>query len=255
MLNKFPIIPNHFILATIGNKPQAQLLEEDDVWATYECIEHWEASDEHAGCLFAFFNSGEHSGASQAHRHVQFLPVEDMKHGDTERRWKLLLDQLGTDVGSQDVDARISRAHNTVKLPFQYQARSIPQDVQPDQLYQIYTDLYEAALGAAQAFANAYPQHLQLHSTEQGQLPISYNLAMTSTRMALCPRRSEGKSIKRNDGNVIDFVALNGTILGGTLMVKNAELFDLLKEDTSTLETILQEAGIPAPSTRPDSAL
>lgn len=44
--------------------------------------------------LYAFFNSGKHSGASQPHRHLQFLPIEDMAGGQAGHGWSLLVDQI-----------------------------------------------------------------------------------------------------------------------------------------------------------------
>lgn len=63
LLNKYPVIPEHFILATKTNEAQSHMLEADDVAATHACLRSWEDSSE--GRLFAFFNSGDHSGASQ----------------------------------------------------------------------------------------------------------------------------------------------------------------------------------------------
>jgi ATP adenylyltransferase len=73
ILNKFPVIPQHFIVATIPYKEQTQLLEVEDLQVTYACLKAWEVKTPGYGParrLFAFFNSGEHSGASQSHRHV-----------------------------------------------------------------------------------------------------------------------------------------------------------------------------------------
>jgi ATP adenylyltransferase len=81
VLNKFPVIPDHFILATTKFKEQTDLLEEEDIAATYECIKGYREAGEE---LFGFFNSGEHSGASQRHRHIQFLPVQSMRSGMEE---------------------------------------------------------------------------------------------------------------------------------------------------------------------------
>lgn len=95
VLNKFPIIAEHFILATKSNKKQTHLLEQDDLEATYACLKAWrdESNSKHKR-LFAFFNSGEHSGASQPHRHVQFLPLEKMREHDANSSWDLLLDLI-----------------------------------------------------------------------------------------------------------------------------------------------------------------
>jgi ATP adenylyltransferase len=95
VLNKFPIIAEHFILATKLNKQQTLVLEQDDLEATYACLKAWQ--DETSNMqkrLFAFFNSGEHSGASQPHRHLQFLPVENMRNGEVTSGWELLIDLI-----------------------------------------------------------------------------------------------------------------------------------------------------------------
>jgi ATP adenylyltransferase len=98
ILNKFPIIPEHFILATKTNKAQTHVLEEDDLAMTYACLKEWERTldDGKTRRLFSFFNSGEGSGASQAHRHLQFLPVESIQDGvgNEEGGWDLLTDRI-----------------------------------------------------------------------------------------------------------------------------------------------------------------
>jgi ATP adenylyltransferase len=93
VLNKFPIIAGHFILATKSNKKQTHVLEQDDLEATYACLKAWQTEQgSKQQRLFAFFNSGDHSGASQPHRHLQFLPVESMHHGEATSSWDLLMD-------------------------------------------------------------------------------------------------------------------------------------------------------------------
>lgn len=93
VLNKFPIIAEHFIIATKSNKKQTHVLEQDDLEATFACLKAWQAgTDSKQKRLFAFFNSGEHSGASQPHRHLQFLPLERMHEGEATSGWDLLTD-------------------------------------------------------------------------------------------------------------------------------------------------------------------
>jgi ATP adenylyltransferase len=91
VLNKFPIIPDHFIIATKEYKLQTDLLEEDDLAVAYGCLRAWRQSGEE---LFSFFNSGEHSGASQLHRHIQFLPVISMSSGTRTGDWDILISYL-----------------------------------------------------------------------------------------------------------------------------------------------------------------
>jgi ATP adenylyltransferase len=93
LLNKFAIVPEHFILATKEYKEQTHLLEQDDLGAAFACLKAWAAGGKE---LFGFFNSGEHSGASQPHRHIQFLPVESMMIDVQEGDWHPLVDQLAS---------------------------------------------------------------------------------------------------------------------------------------------------------------
>ncbi len=91
VLNKFAVVPEHFILATTEFKEQTDLLEEDDLGVTYACLQAWRGQGKE---LFAFFNSGKHSGASQPHRHIQFLPVHSMMSGVKQGDWYPLIDKL-----------------------------------------------------------------------------------------------------------------------------------------------------------------
>jgi len=110
-LNKYPVITDHFILATKLNKQQTHILQEDDLGATYACLKAWhgQTADGTRRRLFAFFNSGEHSGASQPHRHLQFLPVESMRSGQKSSDWDLLMDQIVD--SPESVDLGMERKH------------------------------------------------------------------------------------------------------------------------------------------------
>jgi ATP adenylyltransferase len=113
------------------------------------------------------------------------------------------------------------------------------------QLYQIYNELYKSAKEAVDRFIAANPGQLDLHATDDGDLPISYNLAMTTNGMVLLPRRSEGTMLRHQDGTEIGFVALNGTTLGGTMLVKNQGEWDTLRAQPEMLDSILAAIGIP----------
>lgn len=86
------------MIATRDFKEQTHLLEEDDLEITYACLKAWEAQRDGETTvkkLFAFFNSGRYSGASQAHRHIQFLPVEEMAGRSSDNDWEPLIDLMG----------------------------------------------------------------------------------------------------------------------------------------------------------------
>ena len=245
VLNKYPVIPNHFILATKANRPQTDLLEESDLWITHACLKAWrESSSGHgAGRLFAFFNSGEHSGASQVHRHLQFLPEIDMRiGGDAENKpdWKLLIDSMDT------------RAHPSVPLlhdpglPFVHFATPLEAEITPRKLHLRYTMLMTAALSAIKhadetADSIAYDESVQIE--HNGQTTFSYNLAMTTDRLAICPRKAEAASVPGVGGD--SSVAINGTILAGTLMVKDKREWEALTDNPHAIDEILQTIAYP----------
>ncbi|KAF2022202.1 HIT-like protein [Aaosphaeria arxii CBS 175.79] len=243
VLNKFPIIPEHFILVTKSYKQQTHALEEDDLEATYVCLKAWQGdlANGQQRRLFAFFNSGEHSGASQPHRHLQFLPVENVKADNENNDWELLIDDILANAKPADQEGLLQNA----VVPFTHYAVRFPDEPTPSQLLKAYHDLYRAAEKAVRAFEQNDPAKLALHSTEGGDLPISYNLGITTSGMVILPRRAEGGMLRRDDGTEAGFVALNGTTIGGTLMVKHEEEWKTLRAQPSKLDGILNAIGIP----------
>ncbi|KAL9617861.1 MAG: hypothetical protein Q9160_007349 [Pyrenula sp. 1 TL-2023] len=238
VLNKYPIITRHFILATKAVKAQTDLLEEDDLACTFSCLRAWqEDGTSAAGRLFAFYNSGEHSGASQPHRHVQFLPIEDMYTSGDKAGWEPLIDCVAVTASNEVQRQPIP------SLPFLHFAKSLPEEPSSSQLLETYTNLYKAAEESVLNLARNRTKALDGTMTDLAEAKISYNLAMTTSTMVICPRLSEG--IKLLDGEEESFVALNGTVLAGTMMVKTVREWNTLREDADRLETILRAIGVP----------
>ncbi|KAI0199631.1 HIT-like domain-containing protein [Astrocystis sublimbata] len=221
ILNKFAIVPEHFILATKHFKPQTHLLAIDDVDAAYACIQAYRREEKE---LYVFFNSGEHSGASQPHRHLQLLPVEGMRDGlasaEHGGEWDVLADRL--------------RATGDT-LPFTVFTSPLSADMSAAEKHLTYLSLYKRAVHAAMP---------NVEVVEQGEAQISYNLAMTSTCMALCPRTAEGACVEDDAGNNIGTVALNGTVLAGTALVKNKSEWDALRTNDTMLPRVLGTIGV-----------
>ncbi|KAH8723901.1 Ap4A phosphorylase-like protein II [Phaeosphaeriaceae sp. PMI808] len=248
VLNKFPIIAQHFIIATKPNKQQTHSLEQDDLEATYACLKAWQDdAGSKQDILFAFFNSGDHSGASQPHRHLQFLPAENMRDGEASRGWDLLIHLILSSKGTQVKGAADGLLQHQ-DLPFVHFAQPFSSEPLGDELLNVYRKLYNAAHDAVTRFITANPEQLILHTDREGALPISYNLAMTTSGMVILPRRAEGVMLRRDDGSDIGFVALNGTTLGGTMMVKHQEEWNVLRDQPEMLDTVLWAIGIPRES-------
>ncbi|KAH0565813.1 hypothetical protein GP486_000782 [Trichoglossum hirsutum] len=277
VMNKYPVIPHHFILSTTAFKPQTGLLEEQDLGTAYSCLREWEAgTSETANSrkprLFAFFNSGEHSGASQPHRHIQFLPVEDMAADQESDGWSLLADDIfsETDVSdqcelgsllmlcgvaepepAQKSASPVMRSHRNI--PFAHFASPLSLNPSPSDLHRLYMSLYEKAVEAVRAHIETKPDDdLKVISTADGSAAvISYNLALTTKSMVLCPRRRghvtlEVKQTNNADNHVLGPIELNGTVLAGTLMVKTQSDWDKLRNgQEQTLRDVLIAIGIP----------
>lgn len=75
VLNKFAVTKGHFLLVTNEFKRQESPLDEDDLESAFAVLR--EVNQQSNGTRFiGFFNSGANSGASIAHKHIQFLPLE-----------------------------------------------------------------------------------------------------------------------------------------------------------------------------------
>lgn len=192
------------------------MLEEEDIGAAYACLKAYRDEGEE---VFGFFNSGEHSGASQSHRHIQFLPVESMRSGVPDNtKWEVLADIL---------------AHEKPHLPFAYFSSQLSQDPSDEQLHATYKALYEQACRASGAKLGGPTS------------TISYNMGFTTRSMVLCPRVAEGTKIAGLNGAILGPIALNGTVLGGTLLVKSEDEWDALSADAEKLNEVLLAIGVP----------
>lgn len=218
VLNKFPIIPNHFILATTEFKEQTDPLEASDLEASLALLEAWQqASSEKK--LFAFFNSGKHSGASQRHRHVQFLPIEDMKSDGVESEWDLLMNS----------------AANLESLPLLVFRENLSSNASTQEVHDIYSMLLTKC-------RQAWDAHAEKTGMEKDG--FSYNMGLTTASMVLCPRTQEGVKLQRDDGTETGYIALNGTVTGGTLMVKQLEDWEYLRKAPLVIDRILGAIGV-----------
>ncbi|KAG9257135.1 HIT-like domain-containing protein [Emericellopsis atlantica] len=222
VLNKFAVVPEHFILATTAFKLQTHLLEPSDLEATLSCIRAYEG---HEDGLFAFFNSGEHSGASQPHRHIQLLPIARMKDGlDKTSSWDVLTDRL-----------------SERQTPFAAFTEKIHLEMQGSDLHEAYIRLYRRAVNAWARFTGSRVQQV----ASEGEAVMSYNMAMTKTTLALVPRVAEGVKITSDDGHVLGNLALNGTLLAGTALVKSELEWEALRKDAAGLVNALRGIGLP----------
>lgn len=237
----------------------------DDLHAAFECLRAWsdsnaiDRSDAPSGLkpspggkrtgrrLFAFFNSGEESGASQPHRHLQFLPVEAMR--DASGEWEPLIDLVEESNHDHSYHSESPFSPLTFRyipnLHIKHFALPIPTNASPEYLHRMYISLYTAAVAS---ITHPQPKNETQETPTTGPARISYNFAMTTSTMLLCPRRSETASVPIDldkSGDILDpgVVSLNGTILAGTLMVKAEGEWDALRTEPGLLGRVLGHVG------------
>jgi ATP adenylyltransferase len=253
VLNRFPIIANHFILATVPFKPQDEPLDADDLAATHACLRAWEEEDAGPGGgdaggaaprrLIAFFNMGPASGASQPHRHVQFLPEEDVRAGmpagdgdgdggggasSPSPPWRPLIDLLEPAAGPAEGKGGLA-------APFVCYRAALPADPSPAELHAAYSGL----LARADAAWNEAYVNLGLHAEAR----FSCNWAMVRGALAVCPRVAEAAGVD-GAGAAGGHVGVNGTVLAGTVMVKRREEWDWLRGGGAALDRVLGEVAV-----------
>ncbi|KAL2693658.1 hypothetical protein Neosp_000219 [[Neocosmospora] mangrovei] len=236
VLNKFAIAAEHFILATNEFKDQDHLLERDDFAAIRACIDGYDNAEGGDG-LFTFFNSGEFSGASQAHRHIQMIPISRMKDGlGPDSPWSVVADQLTVK----------DKLFGTIaaKLPFTAIARNIS-GMDADQLHSTYLNMYQKGC-MVEATLTRHPKHDNEPSLK-GSSRISYNLAMTKDTMVLLPRLSDKIHLEDAEGKPLNIkLSVNGTILAGTVLVKEARDYQMIQKFPGALKRGLERIGVPA---------
>ncbi|KAK9448451.1 ATP adenylyltransferase-domain-containing protein [Limtongia smithiae] len=207
ILNKFSIIPHHFLLITKSFESQNAPLSEEDLEATWACLQ---PTIDRGMRTLAFYNCGEASGASQSHRHVQFIPVPE--------QFKLLPD-IALSYGVQPSKNAIGvfpTYHPGAS--FAHYVLPIPPNPTADDLIMRFATLLARALTV-----------LRTHE----QSPISFNFAMTKEWMFIAPRRQE----------LYEGVSVNTTGMVGLMLAKSHEQLDLIKRLGPS--KILANVGLP----------
>ncbi|KAG5439562.1 hypothetical protein PCANB_002138 [Pneumocystis canis] len=199
VLNKFSIVPRHFLLVTKDFKEQTEGLLLDDIIPIWECLNS--IKDEH----MMFYNCGPQSGASQLHKHVQFI---SLKESDMP---VLYPDEVCKNI----IDVKTPHSHP--KIPFIHYIFPIFSYYSPKDLADMFSKLLSLVLKA-----------LQTHKIPE----VSYNFAMTKRWMFITPRVMESWN----------YISVNTVGMLGMFLVKSEEELNLVK-NTGILK-ILEQLGI-----------
>jgi len=183
LLNKFNVIDHHLLIVTKRYESQDQLLAAADLTAIAELVK------QHGG--LGFYNGGSLAGASQHHKHLQWIPGVEL-YGETCIPLEPHL--AGGNAGETCITSS----------PFPAAVAYLASD---KPLAQQYVALYRALtreLGIDTGSAHA---------------AIPYNLLLTSSHLWIVPRVAE----------CFESISLNAMAFAGSLFVKNTQQLDLLK--------------------------
>jgi sulfate adenylyltransferase (ADP) / ATP adenylyltransferase len=173
-----------------------------------------------------------------------------------------------------DVLARhlvLSSSSAATRIPFKTFGASLTRDISAAQLHATYLRLLRSATNALLSSATHLSQSGQpnaaeeilrgrskeddvqesthgMHATQTGsaseEAKISYNMALTLDAMVIMPRATEGAAVHDADGKEAGWLALNGTVLAGTTLVKNESEWDALRGDEGQLLDVLGKIGL-----------
>ncbi|KAF9147168.1 bifunctional AP-4-A phosphorylase/ADP sulfurylase [Linnemannia schmuckeri] len=224
LLNKFCIVPHHFLIVTKDFHPQTQPLSPEDLLTAWNALQALKNSHPDA---IAFYNCGARSGASQPHKHLQILPITRPTP----------ITNLVREVIQRRPGRKETRPgdHFTVPIPCIHHAvllqdpENTPGKDAEDILVEAYIKLMDSMLMSMREYAEQ--EHL---SEEEKDLVmaggrasgLAYNWILTREFMMMIPRRQESTNLTKEG------ITLNINSLGfaGMVLAKTPEELELVKK-------------------------
>ncbi|MFN8444055.1 MAG: DUF4922 domain-containing protein [Caldilineaceae bacterium] len=202
LLNKFNVFDHHLLIVTRAFEEQEALLNLEDFAALARCMVEFEG--------LAFYNGGSIAGASQRHKHLQYVPLPLSSEGPAIPTAPLIQEALEPGKATK------------VALPFLCVVAPLsttfvePLSTIAEQLHATYLSLFES---------------LRLRTTSLHQ-PVPYNLLATRNWMMLVPRSQEH----------YETISVNALGFAGSLFVRNQADMDFLR--AAGPMRVLQEVGV-----------
>ncbi|KAJ6625891.1 ATP adenylyltransferase-domain-containing protein [Mycena sp. CBHHK59/15] len=202
LLNKYSVVPEHFLMVTKEFRSQASPLMPPDLVQTYLLLA---AARKARKNLFAFYNCGDNSGASQAHKHYLARSVK-LENPDTPFALNL------------------TYANHVYRFP--------------DRFYTFTPEKLEVVL--AQAFLALLDLIISTirHDPDYPAGKPSYNVVITLEHMHLVPRRQEEHILEETG----DKLSVNALAFAGMLLVKSERELEAVK--TEGVGKILRAVGL-----------
>ncbi|MDH4161130.1 MAG: phosphorylase [Nitrospirota bacterium] len=209
VLNKFNVVEHHLLIITRRFEHQETLLTVRDFEALWVCMAEYDG--------LGFYNGGPEGGASQEHKHLQFVPLPLDPQGPAVPMEPLLRDAVIDRDGIGSIPAF------SFKHAFSWIDRSLWQDAREaaERSY----DLYGHLLGRV-GIEPPVPGELTRQS-------LPYCMIVTRTWMLLVPRSREH----------VEGISLNSLAYAGSFFVRDKEQLEVLRS-TGPLRA-LADAGFP----------
>ncbi|KAJ2741596.1 bifunctional AP-4-A phosphorylase/ADP sulfurylase [Coemansia sp. BCRC 34301] len=202
LLNKYCVAPHHLLITTSEFRQQGEPLTESDFAAVLDVVTN--LSQAH----IVFYNSGEDSGASQPHKHLQLLPMPDA-----------MSTPPSLSIWLQSTPPKAGHLVSSSDLPFANFGCRLEPVVAASP-----AGLYAAYSAALQGLVAIYGER------------ASYNMVLTPLELVLFPRRRGSWQ----------GVSINSLGMAGLLLCKSSKEMDLVK--TSGVLCILSQVGFPPAS-------
>ncbi|KAG1799743.1 ATP adenylyltransferase-domain-containing protein [Suillus plorans] len=217
LLNKYSVVPHHFLLVTKEFMPQNSPLLPHDLVQTYLLLL---AARKARKNYFAFYNCGSNSGASQSHKHIQFIEVED-----DGPPIEILARAANLEVSGKPFSlSSVGYANHVYRLP------TLSNSASPEQLEQAlflpFLSLLDLVISTVR------------HSPDYPSGTPSYNVILTLEHMHLIPRRWETYTL----GELGATLSVNSLGFAGMLMVKSDTERQALEQEK--IETVLRAVGV-----------
>ncbi|KAF8813844.1 hypothetical protein BYT27DRAFT_7180611 [Phlegmacium glaucopus] len=218
LLNKFAVVPQHFLLVTKEFKSQASPLTPSELLQTYLLLS---AARKSGKKFFAFYNCGGNSGASQPHKHIQFIPLESEDGPPIDRLARRAHIELPEKPFSLH---QLSYASHSYRFPSYF-------DTYPsDRLEMILSDVFLQLLDLAISTIRHHPDY-----------PVgspSYNVIMTLEYMHIIPRRQDSYVLQETGKKL----SVNALGFAGMLLARSEQEVEAVKRES--ISKILRGVGL-----------
>ncbi|KAG6813365.1 hypothetical protein H0H92_011631 [Tricholoma furcatifolium] len=222
LLNKFSLVPDHFLLVTEAFQSQASPLMPVDLKQAYLLLV---AARKAGKRYFAFYNCGDYSGASQPRKHIQFIPVEDYDSPPIEPLARAANLEIPGRASDKPFSlTRLSYANHVFRLPTQLSS-STPDKIE-EKLSTVFLSLLDLAVSTIR------------HNPDYPPGKPSYNVLITLEHIHLVPRKQDVYVIPESEMKV----NINALGFAGMLLVKSEEELEALKKES--VGKILRSVGL-----------